>query len=98
MAVKISRKEVEHVALLGRLALSEVEAEDFTRQLNQIFEHFEKLNELDTSQVEPTSHVLQMQNVFRQDQVRPSLPVDEVLANAPDREDGYFRVPRIVEQ
>lgn len=94
--MKISRKEVEHVALLGRLALGPDEAEGFTRQLNQILEHFEKLNELDTAAVEPTSHVLQMRNVFRADEARPSLEVEEVLANAPDPEDGYFRVPRIV--
>ncbi len=97
MTMKLSRKEVEHVAFLSRLALNEREAEEFTRQFNQMFEQFEKLNELDTSQVEPTAHVLQMQNILRQDSVRASLPVDEVLANAPDREDGYFSVPRIME-
>ncbi len=94
---KITRKEVDHVARLGRLALSDDEKELMTRQLDRILGYVDKLNELDTSQVEPTSHVIPMENVMREDAVRPSFSQDEALANAPDREGAFFRVPRIIE-
>lgn len=94
---KITRKEVEHVARLARLELAEEEKEQMTAQLDSILEYIEKLNELDTSQVEPTTTVIPMVSVMRDDVVRPSLSQDEALANAPDREDVYFRVPRIIE-
>ena len=97
MSGKITRREVEHVARLGRLALSEEEKELMTRQLDRILGYVDKLNELDTSQVEPTSHVIPMENVMREDVVRPSLSQDDALANAPDREPPFFRVPRIIE-
>ena len=97
MGGKITRKEVEHVARLARLELSEDEKETMTRQLDSILGCNEKLNELDISQVEPTSHVIPMVNVMREDEVRPSLSPDDALANAPDREDAFFRVPRIIE-
>jgi len=97
MAEKITRGEVEHVARLARLALSEEEKELMTRQLDRILGYVDKLNELDTTQVEPTSHVLPMENVMREDAVRPSLSQDEALANAPDKEHPFFRVPRIIE-
>ncbi|HYL81574.1 MAG TPA: Asp-tRNA(Asn)/Glu-tRNA(Gln) amidotransferase subunit GatC [Candidatus Acidoferrum sp.] len=94
---KITRKEVEHVARLARLELAEEEKEQMTAQLDSILEYIEKLNELDTAQVEPTTTVIPMVSVMRDDVVRPSLSQDEALANAPDREDVYFRVPRIIE-
>ena len=94
---KITRKEVEHVARLARLELADEEKEQMTAQLDSILEYIEKLNELDTSQVEPTTTVIPMVSVMRDDVVRPSLSQDEALANAPDREDVYFRVPRIIE-
>ncbi len=95
--MKISRHEVEHVANLACLRFNEVEMERFTRQLNSILAYVDKLNELDTSGVEPTYHVLDLANVFREDEMQPCLPQEIALANAPERADGFFKVPRIVE-
>lgn len=95
--MKISRDEVKHVANLARLRFDEEELEKFTDQLNAILTYIDKLNELDTSEVEPTYHVLDLVNVFREDQVQPSLPREAALANAPERADGFFQVPRIIE-
>ena len=95
--MKITRKEVVHVARLGRLEMDENEMEKYTDQLNAILEYADRLNKLDTSDVEPTSHVLLMKNVFRQDQVEPPLSREEVLAGAPEKEDGMFLVPRVIE-
>jgi aspartyl-tRNA(Asn)/glutamyl-tRNA(Gln) amidotransferase subunit C len=94
---KITRREVEHVARLARLELTEEEKERMTSQLDSILAYIDKLNQLDTSTVEPTTTVIPMVSVMRDDDVRPSLKQDEVLANAPDREDAFFRVPRIIE-
>jgi aspartyl-tRNA(Asn)/glutamyl-tRNA(Gln) amidotransferase subunit C len=94
---KITRQEVEHVARLARLELSEEEKARMTEQLDAILGYMDKLNQLDTSQVEPMTTVIPMVSVMREDEVRPSLPVEEALANAPDREDAFFRVPRIIE-
>jgi len=96
--LKISYEEVEHVGRLARLALSEEEKERMRAQLDAILTYIDKLNELDTSQVEPTSHVIPMTNVFREDKVRPSLSQEQALANAPDRQEALFRVPRILEE
>jgi len=90
-------QEVEHVARLARLELNEEEKRRFAEQLGAILEYAAKLNELDTSGVEPTTHVLPISNVLREDEVRPSWPLDEVLRNAPDSEDGQFRVPAVLE-
>ncbi len=94
--MKISRKEVEHVALLARLKLTDKEIEQFTGQLNGILTYMEKLNELDTEDVEPTSHVIEVGNVVREDRVQKSIPIEDALANAPERGDGFFKVPRII--
>jgi len=94
--MKITRQEVEHVALLARLNLSETEIEQFTGQLDAILMYMDKLNELDTKDVEPTSHVIEVGNVVREDQVGDSIPVEDALANAPDKEDDFFKVPRII--
>ncbi|MBI3994794.1 MAG: Asp-tRNA(Asn)/Glu-tRNA(Gln) amidotransferase subunit GatC [Nitrospirae bacterium] len=96
--MKLSKEEVEHVAKLARLAVSEDEKEAFSRQLSEILTYVGKLNELDTSKVEPTSHVLDLSNVFRDDVVRESLPPVEALANAPDHDNNHFRVPKIIEE
>ena len=93
----VSREDVLQVAHLARLALSDDEITRLQRELNRIMEHFAELQQLDTENVEPTSHPMPMTNVFREDQVQPSLSVDEVLRNAPDRCDEFFRVPRIVD-
>jgi aspartyl-tRNA(Asn)/glutamyl-tRNA(Gln) amidotransferase subunit C len=94
---KITRKEVEHVAWLARLELTEEEKERMTVQLDSILGYIDKLNKLDTSNVEPTTTVIPMVSVTREDEARPSLKQDEALANAPDRQDDFFRVPRIIE-
>ncbi len=95
--MKIAREQIEHIALLARLALSEEEKETFGSQLSSILDYMEKLNELDTKDIEPTSHVLSLQNVMRDDVVQPSLPREEALANAPSRTEKFYRVPRIIE-
>lgn len=92
----ISIKDVEHVAMLARLELTEDEKHLYTEQLNAILQSMDKLQELDTTDVAPTAHVLPIENVFREDLVRPSMSRDEVLKNAPWEEDGQFRVPKIV--
>lgn len=96
--MRLSREDVLRVAWLARLELDEEEVERFTWELNQILEHMEKLKELDVTDVEPTSHVIPMTNVFRPDVVNEPLPRDEVIANAPDATEEAFRVPRIVEE
>jgi aspartyl-tRNA(Asn)/glutamyl-tRNA(Gln) amidotransferase subunit C len=95
--MEMNQDQVKQVAKLARLALTPEEMERFTQQLSQILSYVEKLNELDTSGVEPTSHVMSLSNVFREDQARPSLPADQALANAPEREGSFFRVPKIIE-
>lgn len=94
--MKISKKEVEHVALLARLKLTEEEVYQYTEQLNSILEYAEMLQKLDTSTVKPTAHAVELFNVLRTDEVKPSMSQQEALSNAPEAEDGYFRVPRIV--
>ena len=88
-----SRDEVVHVARLARLALTEEELDRFAGQLDAILEAVGKVAELDLEDVEPTAHPLELVNVWADDEPQPSLPVEEALANAPDREAGFFRVP-----
>lgn len=95
--MKISREEVDHVARLARLSLTEDEAGKMTNQLDTILTYVAKLSELDTKDVEPTSHVIPMSNVWREDAARPSLPREEALSNAPDADGEFFRVPKIIE-
>ncbi|ANE45127.1 glutamyl-tRNA amidotransferase [Paenibacillus swuensis] len=95
--MSITGKDVEKVAALARLDLEEEEKEKFTVQLNAILKYAEKLGELDTENVDPTSHVLQLTNVMREDITRESLTIDKVLLNAPDEEDGQIKVPAVLE-
>ncbi|RIX47275.1 Asp-tRNA(Asn)/Glu-tRNA(Gln) amidotransferase subunit GatC [Paenibacillus nanensis] len=95
--MSITLKDVEHVANLARLALTDAEKAQFTDQLNAILKYAEKLNELDTDNVEPTTHVLPITNVLRDDECRESLPIEKVLLNAPDEEDGQIKVPAVLE-
>ena len=88
----LSTADVEHIAELAKLALTPDEIEQYRRQLSDILEHFETLKQVDTSSVAPTASVLPLRTVLRTDQVRPSLSTEDALANAPDREDGFFRV------
>ncbi|OAQ21713.1 Asp-tRNA(Asn)/Glu-tRNA(Gln) amidotransferase subunit GatC [Thermosulfurimonas dismutans] len=92
----ISREEVQHVAHLARLEFSEAELERFTQELSKILDYMEKLSELDTSGVEPTYHALNLANRFREDEVRPSFPPEEILSNAPQKEGTSFVVPRVI--
>lgn len=94
----ITRQDVEHVAELARLDLTSEEQEKFISQLNDILTYIHKLNELDTADVEPTSHVIPMSNVVRDDEVRPSLDRALVLQNAPETSHFFFKVPRIIEE
>ncbi len=91
--MEISRDEVMHVARLARLALTDDEVERFREQLSAILEAVGKVAELDLSEVEPTAHPLELVNVLGEDVPRPSLPLEEALANAPEREGAFFRVP-----
>ena len=95
---KISPEEAQHIANLAHLALPPEELQRIGHELNRILAYFEELQELDTDDVQTTSHAIAMENIYRADAVRPSLPVAEVLANAPDSVDVFFRVPRIVEK
>ena len=95
MAVTV--EDVRKVAYLARLSFSPEEEARLAEDLSRILEYAQKLSELDTEGVPPTSHVLPIHNVFREDVVTPSLPQDELLANAPSRWRGFFRVPKVIE-
>lgn len=95
--MRISLEEVDHIATLARLGLSSDERERFRDQLATILDYVEMLNGLDTSTVPPSAQVIRFENVTRPDVVRPSLTVEQVLANAPAREEGYIRVPPVLD-
>ncbi len=95
--MKISSKEIEHIAMLARLELTAEEKEMFGSQLSNILDYMEKLNELNTIDIEPTSHVLSLVNVMREDIPVDSIPREESLMNAPSRTDKFYRVPKIIE-
>lgn len=95
--MKLTTEDIESVARLSRLALTEQEIQTLTGHINRLLEHFEKLQELDTEGVEPTSHVIPVYNVFRKDEPGESIPVEEVLSNGPEVADNCFVVPRVVE-
>jgi aspartyl-tRNA(Asn)/glutamyl-tRNA(Gln) amidotransferase subunit C len=88
---------IEHIAGLARLSLSNEEKELFGKQLEDVLSYMEKLNELDTKDIEPTSHVIAIHNVTREDAPAPSLDREDALANAPDRTEKFYRVPKIIE-
>ncbi len=92
----ISRAEVEKVSLLGRLLLSEDELETMTAQMGQILGYMDLLDEVDTEHVEPMAHAVEVSDVFRADEPRPSLPRGQALANAPQRDDECYRVPAVL--
>jgi aspartyl-tRNA(Asn)/glutamyl-tRNA(Gln) amidotransferase subunit C len=95
--MKLDRDVVLHIARLARVELTEAEVETFSTQLSDIIGHFDVLNRVDTEGVEPTAHTLPLRNVMADDVSRPSLPRDEVLALAPNTEDGYLRVRAVLE-
>lgn len=92
----ISLEQVRHVAKLARLAIPEEKLPDFTQKLEGILEYVAILNEVDVTNVEPTSHALKMSNVLREDVVRPGLSLDDVLRNAPDKDGAFFKVPKVI--
>jgi len=95
--VKITRSDVEHVAQLARLRFSEDQLALFTEQLDTLLSYFDKLQEVDTTGIEPSTHAVSMCNAFREDQVRLSSPEDDALKYAPASERGCFKVPKIIE-
>ncbi len=97
MAEKIDQAQVRKVARLSRLDLTEAEVEEFTGQLSAILDYVEKMNELDTANVEPLAHCLPVSNVFRADSVKESLGTEKTLANAPQRDGEFFKVPKILD-
>jgi aspartyl-tRNA(Asn)/glutamyl-tRNA(Gln) amidotransferase subunit C len=92
----IDRATVEKIAKLARLELPEEEIGKFTRQLNDILGYVEKLNQLDTSAIEATSHAVEVPNPMREDEVHPTNVVDKILEISPDREENFFRVPKVI--
>ena len=94
----VTLSDVEHVAALARLSFSEEEKVKLTGQLNDILRYMEQLNTLDTSTVEPLSHVIELSNVFREDTLRPGLTQEEALLNAPSKTDKFFRVPKVISE
>ena len=97
MEKKIDQAQVRKVAKLSRLDLTEAEVEEFTGQLSAILDYVEKMNELDTTNVEPLAHCLPVSNVFREDSVKESLGTENTLANAPQRDGEFFKVPKILD-
>ena len=95
--MRITAEQVAHIAALSRLSLTEQELETFRDQLSSIIEYVEQLRTLDTTGVEPTSHILPLSNVMREDVVKSSLPREEALRNAPDGTEDFYRVPKIIE-
>ena len=95
--MKLSREEVQHIALLARLGVDESDLEKFSVQLSNILENFEILQQVDTTGVPPTSHPVALSNVLREDEIAPSFAPVDILANAPREEEGCFRVRAVLE-
>ena len=95
---RISREDVQHVARLARLELAATELVRMQSELNNILAYIDKLRSVDTAGVEPTSHAVPLTNVMREDEPRPSFPLADMLANAPEAAGAFFRVPRIIEE
>jgi len=94
--VAITKDTVKYVANLARIGLDDKELGDFTKQLDRILEYVHKIKKLDVSKLEPTSHVLEMKNVYREDRVKDSLPASEAMKNAPAKEGNLFKVKKII--
>jgi len=95
--MKLSREEVVHIAKLARLGMSEADIEKAREQLSNILENFEVLKEVDTTDVTPTAQSINLQNVMRDDISSPSLPVEDIMANAPDREEDLFKLRAVLD-
>lgn len=96
--MKVTEQDIQTVASLSRLKIRPEESAEVIDNLNKILTYVENLNSIDTANIEPTTYALPMQNVFRKDEVKPSLDRDLALSNAPLKEDGYFKVPRVLEE
>lgn len=94
--MSVTRKDVEYIAELAKLKFQDEELDSFTSQLNQILKYIEKLDELDTENVEPLSHPIENENVLRKDEVKPCVNRDEALKNAPDKNEEFFKVPKVI--
>ncbi len=94
--MSVTLKDVEHVAALARLSFSDEEKMKLTSELNDILTYMEQLNKLDTTNVEPLAHVIELSNVFRADEVRPSVTREEALKNAPAATEKFFKVPKVI--
>ena len=95
--MKVTKKDLADVAVLSRLSIAEGETEKYLGQLDAFLQYVENLEGVDTENVQPTTYALPMQNVFREDEIKPSLEREEALSNAPLADDGYFKVPKILE-
>ena len=94
--MSVTRKDVEHIAKLARLKFNDEELEKYTHDLNEILTYVEKLNELDTKNIEPLSHPVEGSNVFRNDELNESIPNEEAIKNAPASDDNFFKVPKVI--
>lgn len=92
----VTKSDVEKIAELARLKFSDEELENFTHQMNDILSYMDKLNELDTENVKPLSHPVEQANVFREDELRPSILTGDALKNAPDKSETHFKVPKVI--
>ena len=95
--MKVTKEDLQNVAVLSRLAIPADQEEKYIDQMDKILTYMDNLSELDTENVKPTTYALPMQNVFRKDEVKASLDREAALANAPLKEDGYFKVPKVLE-
>ncbi|MBR2180196.1 MAG: Asp-tRNA(Asn)/Glu-tRNA(Gln) amidotransferase subunit GatC [Selenomonadaceae bacterium] len=95
--MKVTKQDIDTVASLSRLNIHDDEVEGVMEQLDKFLTYVDNLKAVDTTDIEPTTYALKMQNVFRVDEVKPSLPRDAALSNASLQEDGYFKVPRVLE-
>ena len=96
--MSVTKKDVEYIAELARLKFKEEELENFTHQLNEILSYVDKLNELNTDNVEPLSHPIENINVFRNDELKQSISTEDALKNASDKTDEFFKVPKVINQ
>jgi aspartyl-tRNA(Asn)/glutamyl-tRNA(Gln) amidotransferase subunit C len=96
--MKVTIKDVEHIAQLAQLEFTESEKEKFTHQMNQILDYVAQMNTLDTSNIEPLSHVLELENVFRSDEMKQGISTEEALKNAPSSTEQFFKVPKVINE
>jgi aspartyl-tRNA(Asn)/glutamyl-tRNA(Gln) amidotransferase subunit C len=92
----VTKKDVEKIAELARLKFTDEDLENFTPQMNEILSYMDKLNELDTENVKPLSHPVEQTNVFREDELKPSISTEDALKNAPDKNEHHFKVPKVI--